>query len=106
MSLVTEPQIIEETPVLIVSGYRGSKYNIARLGNKYYAIHQQDGAFDIVKIKKRKYSKEIFCGDSLEETASKLSGVVPEDPPTGTTDAELLQVKDFVFEPLSFHTPY
>ena len=51
-------------PVLVEEGYKG--FNLVRYGEKIYAIPQREGAFEIERVLKDKYSQS-FSGNSLEE---------------------------------------
>lgn len=56
-------------PILIEEGFLG--FNIIAFGNKFYAIGQEEGYFDIEKVNQRVY-KRIIEGQSVEEIKSNL----------------------------------
>ncbi|MBV9858667.1 MAG: hypothetical protein JO038_00970 [Alphaproteobacteria bacterium] len=62
----------EEIPSLLVGGHRNTRYNIIKLGSKYYGVHQEEGAFDIAKINARRNTKPVYIGESLEEVTRKI----------------------------------
>lgn len=61
---------------LLADGYKKSRYNICRFAGRYYAIHQEDGAFDIEKIKGSRLHFDHFEGASLKEVQKHLDAHV------------------------------
>ena len=57
-----EPKHVEE-------GYKG--FNIISYGDKFYGLAQDEGVFDINKVKKKEY-RQCFVGDSIEEVKSLI----------------------------------
>ncbi len=63
-------------PVLVEEGYKG--FNFVRYGDEIYAIPQREGAFQIERIEKNKYS-QWFSGNSLEEVRALLDTSAPKN---------------------------
>ena len=57
-------------PALVEEAYKG-EFNIIKYGNKYYALPQNEGAFDIKKIEEQEY-KRFFVGNSLGEVKALI----------------------------------
>ena len=57
-------------PRLVEEGF-GGEFNIIKYGNKYYALPQNEGAFDIKKIEEQEY-KRFFVGNSLGEVKALI----------------------------------
>lgn len=62
------PQLVEEN-----SGQSG--YNIVRAENRFFAVHQRDGAFDIDRVRRKEYTAPVFEADTLGEMQDLLKGL-------------------------------
>ncbi|MDP3788788.1 MAG: hypothetical protein Q8R48_00115, partial [Candidatus Omnitrophota bacterium] len=58
-----------EDPILIEQGYRG--FNIIFYKNRFYAILQSDGAFDIKRVENRTYNA-VFQGQNPDEVKAAI----------------------------------
>jgi hypothetical protein len=63
-------------PVLVEEGYKG--FNLVRYGEKIYAIPQREGAFQMERVLKNKYSR-WFSGESLAEVKHNVDESVDKD---------------------------
>jgi hypothetical protein len=55
---------VDSGPVkLVVEGYKN--FNIIEHNGKYYAVHQNEGVFEMVKVARKEY-KKIFIADSVQ----------------------------------------
>ena len=58
--------------VLIVESYEGTEYNICRFSNRYYALHQADGAFDIDEFRSGNLAHPHYDGETLADVTAKV----------------------------------
>jgi hypothetical protein len=63
-------------PVLVEEGYKG--FNLVRYGEKIYAIPRREGAFQMERVLKNKYSR-WFSGESLAEVKRNVDESVDKD---------------------------
>jgi hypothetical protein len=63
-------------PRLVVNGYKGTGYNIGEFENKFYAVHQAEGPFDIVRIETGQSRFPVYVGTSLDEVVAVLDQLV------------------------------
>jgi hypothetical protein len=84
-------------PQLALEDYRG--YNIIHLGDEFYGIRQDDGAFDIERFRTNEYLGGVQAA-SLEEVIRQIDNLVP--PPEqlvqeGYKGYNIIQVGDRFF---------
>ena len=60
---------VNYSPILVEESYKG--FNIIFYGDKFCGLAQDEGAFDINKVKKKEY-RHCFVGDSIEEVKSLI----------------------------------
>jgi Methyltransferase domain len=61
-------------PTLVAEGVGGTRYNVVLFEDKYYALHQADGAFDPAKIQSGGYARRVYVGRSLAEVSALTRG--------------------------------
>jgi hypothetical protein len=71
------PPVSPPGATLVLQGYKG--YNIVLYNGTYYAILQNEGAFDIQKLKSGSYSSH-FSGDSLSHVEQLIDASSPPVP--------------------------
>jgi hypothetical protein len=64
------PEVKDASPILVQQGYKND-LNIIRYRGTFYALAQDEGAFDFQKVRRNEY-KRLFSGQSLDELKRKI----------------------------------
>lgn len=60
-------------PILVKKDYKG--FSITKFGIDYYGLSQSEGAFDINKVKERKY-RQFVVGQSVMEVEQQIDRLI------------------------------
>src|SRR5437762_14089778 len=64
---------MEETrPRLLVKGYAETRYDITGFEGRFYATHQEDGAFDIEKFRAGATKFPAYAGNTIDEVIRRI----------------------------------
>src|SRR5438309_11419185 len=67
---------MEETrPRLLVKGYAETRYDITGFEGRFYATHQEDGAFEIEKFRAGAMKFPAYAGNTIDEVIRRIEGV-------------------------------
>ena len=65
---------MEETrPRLLVKGYAETRYDITGFEGRFYATHQEDGAFDIEKFRAGATKFPAYAGNTIDAVVTPLN---------------------------------
>jgi hypothetical protein len=67
-----------QSPRLIVNGYAETAYNIVEFEGCLYALHRDDGSFDIERIEAGDTRHPVYIGDKLDDVAAQIDGRIDE----------------------------
>ena len=62
----------ETRPRLLVKGYADTPYNITGFDGRFYATHQEDGAFDLEKFRAGATKFPAYAGNTIDEVAQNI----------------------------------
>jgi hypothetical protein len=66
------PPMQETRPRLLVKGYADTPYNITGFDGRFYATHQEDGAFDLEKFRAGATKFPAYAGNTIDEVAQNI----------------------------------
>src|SRR5438552_2477963 len=79
---------MEETrPRLLVKGYAETRYDITGFEGRFYATHQEDGAFEIEKFRAGATKFPAYAGNTIDEVIRRIEA---RDPLRSAADARRL----------------
>ena len=65
----------ETRPRLLVKGYAETRYDITGFEERFYATHQEDGAFEIEKFRAGATKLPAYAGNTIDEVIRRIEGV-------------------------------
>jgi hypothetical protein len=65
----------ETRPRLLVKGYAETRYDITGFDGRFYATHQEDGAFDLEKFRAGATKFPAYVGNTIDEVIRRVEGV-------------------------------